>query len=146
MFIYHYCATKNLGMGREAVVDGIAQVESRVTTMDEYRKFKELIAGIDDGHDIGGAGGLTVRSLTLMHETPNLDWTPDLIREARSVWMGVQLEAYLAFTNGAESEYERLSEVALGMEEQIYRDCCIAGISNFNTRRILANAKVSGGL
>ena len=65
---------------------------------------------------------------------------PDLIREARSVWMEVQLEAYLAFTNGAESEYERLSEVALGMEEQIYRDCCIAGIANFNTRRILANA------
>lgn len=68
MFIYHYCATKSLGMGREAVVDGIAQVENRVTTMDEYRKLKELIAGIDDGHDIGGADGLTVRSLTLMHE------------------------------------------------------------------------------
>lgn len=71
MFIYHFCATKNLGMGREAIVDGIVKVANRIDTMNEYRKLKELIAGIDDRYDLGGAERLTVRSLTLMHETIN---------------------------------------------------------------------------
>ena len=71
MFIYHYHATKQLNAGSVTHIDGIVQLIQPVTTMDDYAGLKRLIAGISDGADIGGPEGMTVRSLTLLHETPN---------------------------------------------------------------------------
>ncbi|MCK5611594.1 hypothetical protein KAR91_57515, partial [Candidatus Pacearchaeota archaeon] len=42
-FIYHYCAQYQDVVGATSFIDGIAQLEERITCMDDYRKIKPLI-------------------------------------------------------------------------------------------------------
>lgn len=73
MFIYHYHAIKQLRIGEIVNIDGIAHLERAVLTMGDYTRLKDLIAGNENG--IGGTDGMTVCSLTLLHETPNAEFS-----------------------------------------------------------------------
>ena len=42
-FVYHYCAQYQTDGGSTNYIDGIAQLEERITCMDDYRKIKPLI-------------------------------------------------------------------------------------------------------
>ena len=72
MFVYHCHATKQQSVGTITNLDGIAQMMEKVETMEHYMQLKELIANIPDGKDIGGAAGLTICSLSFLHETANV--------------------------------------------------------------------------
>jgi hypothetical protein len=43
-FVYHYCAQYQEVTGAVAYIDGIAQLEKRITCMDDYKRIKPLIA------------------------------------------------------------------------------------------------------
>lgn len=58
-FIYHYCAQYQIVMGTFAFIDGIAQMENRITCHDEYNKIKPLIE--PEHHE-----KLTITSLTFL--------------------------------------------------------------------------------
>jgi len=43
-FVYHYCAHYQLpGSGSISYIDGIAQLEKRITCMEDYRRIKPQI-------------------------------------------------------------------------------------------------------
>ena len=65
MPIYHYHATKQMNGQATMQIDGIAELEKPILTMDDYISLKNLIAS---DAEIGGRCGLTICSLTLLRE------------------------------------------------------------------------------
>lgn len=58
-FVYHYCAMYQKAPGELFHIDGVAQMENRITCMDDYAKLKELV-------DPDWGGGITLISLSFL--------------------------------------------------------------------------------
>lgn len=58
-FVYHYCSHYQESIGAIAYIDGIAQMENKITCMDDYTKLKQQI-------DCPNSDKLTIDSLSFL--------------------------------------------------------------------------------
>lgn len=58
-FVYHYCSHYQVSTGVIAYTDGIAQMENRITCMDDYQRLKSKI-------DCPDSKNLTIDSLSFL--------------------------------------------------------------------------------
>ena len=64
-YLYHFCVSSQSVAGRVEYYSGIANCTGRIDSLDRYNKIREDIAAIA-GFSVDG---LTVNSLTFLHET-----------------------------------------------------------------------------
>ena len=63
--IYHYCCHYQDRAGSIHYIDGIVNLDYRIVSMDEYRKFKKAIVSSDTSYT---GQDLTITSLSIVSE------------------------------------------------------------------------------